>query len=561
MFAFTVVAARRQLSFRFVVKSLIADPVVLICAAGIFIILTLTAVTAGLSPPNSADAMAYHMPRIVYWAEQSSVRFFPTPYLNQIMLQPLAEYAMLHSYVISGGDHLVSFVPWFASLASIIGVSAVAAMFGAEKAGQAMAALFCATIPAGILASTGAKNDYWMALWMVAAVYFALSFSKTERFGDALFLGAAIGLALLTKATAYLFLPWFLAAIFLLRARRSSRLVLGVVIAGVVEFALNVPQYVRNYDLSGSIMGFDSAHGDGVFRWRNERPGWRAAASNVLRNLSEQLGARSVAWNQGVYNLVVEAHRHLGIDVNDPGTTWPGATFTPPKNANHEADAPNPWHLALIFLISCVLVMRALRRRELERPLYALALLCAFVAFCTYLKWQPFLGRLFLPLFVLSAPLTTVMRRALVQVTVCLFLLSNSRLPLIENWVRPLKGPRSVLHVPRNGQYFSDMNQWKNEDSYLKTVDLLANSKCETVGIDITNYTLEYPLQALLRQRKPGVRFVHTGVENASTRYRQPVKASPCAVACLDCAGDPKRLRLYRDFPASVAIDKFVIFH
>jgi hypothetical protein len=147
------------------------------------------------------------------------------------------------------------------------------------------------------------------------------------------------------------------------------------------------------------------------------------------------------------------------------------------------------------------------------------------------------------------------LRPAWLQLVLCLFLLNNARPAALENWVRPLKGPHSILGRSRQEMYFSDMGQWNNAASYSAMVGALRQSGCGVIGVDINNFQLEYPLQALLR----GVRFVHTGVENASRKYPPPVAATPCAIACLDCAGDTKRLELYRDYPKSVTAGKFVV--
>lgn len=560
--ALTLLSIRR--AFHFTLPPLTFDPVIFLCATGIIVILALTAVTAAFSPPNSSDAMAYHMPRVIYWAEQASVRFFPTPYLNQIMLQPLAEYLMLHTYILSGGDRFINFVQWFSSLVCVAGVSAVARCMGARSHGQWIAALFCATLPSGILASSGAKNDYFLAMWLVAAVYFALRLSETASWMDAVYLGSACGLALYTKATAYLFAPWILAAILAPAIAKNPRRLLRLALAaGCLALSLNTPQYVRNFTLSGSIMGFDSAQGDGVYRWRNDSIGWKQTVSNVLRHTSEQLGARSDRWNQFVFHFVNRAHSLLGIDVNDPATTWPFTSYRPPRNANHETDVPNRIALLILTTLGCLLLLRSFRGRDRRRALYAASIVAAFIAYCAYLKWQLFMGRLLLPLFVLGSPLTSVIEELLtptiLQIAACLLMLDSARLPVLENWVRPLRGPSSVLHANRDSQYFADMTSWGNAASYRETVRQLSVIKCGVIGIDITHFQLEYPLQALLREQNPGVLFVHTGVSNASKRYAPSVPAQPCAVVCLECAGDTKYLSLYSDFPVSATAGKFVI--
>jgi hypothetical protein len=149
---------------------------------------------------------------------------------------------------------------------------------------------------------------------------------------------------------------------------------------------------------------------------------------------------------------------------------------------------------------------------------------------------------------------------AVAAILTCAFLVDIARLPAIDNWTRPLKGPHNLFTTSRDDNYFSDMGQWDNAASYREAVDRTARSGCERVGIDINRNQLEYPFQALLRERDPAVQFVHVGVENASARYAVPGLPRPCAVFCPDCTGVPKQIDRYRALGPGIEIGRFLLF-
>lgn len=496
----------------------LADSLLIAIIAAILAVLAFIALK---SPPNSTDAMAYHLPRVVFWAQQRSVAFFPTPYLNQIMLQPFAEYLMLQTYILSGGDHFINLIQWFGCLTSIVAVAAIAKQFGTDLRGQLLAALFCATLPNGILQASGAKNDYVLAAWLACTAYFLMR-------RDPIFAGLALGLALGTKATAYIFAPGLILAIVIPSWKYWRESLKSIAPIALCALALNLPQYARNINLSGSPLGFDSAQGDGKFRWQNDKFGWRPTVSNLLRHSTEQLGARSPRWNQAVFHTAVSIHEKLGLDPNDPSTTWVDTQYEPPRNANHETNAPNRWHLAILALCFAVMPWRNPRL-----AIYLCGLVAGFILFSAYLKWQPYMARMFLPLFVLACPAVLMVRPKILQLALVILLLDTARPYLFENWVRPLKGPNSILRTTRDSQYFNDLHLWNIEAKTREQVKAAATSGCSVIGIDINDLQLEYPFEALLRERNAQAQFVHVNVTNQSKKYEKPDDPKPCRIVKL----------------------------
>jgi 4-amino-4-deoxy-L-arabinose transferase-like glycosyltransferase len=522
---------------------------------GVAIVLAVAGVVALLSPPNTWDVMAYHMPRVMHWIQNHGVAFYPTHELRQLHMAPWAEFAMLQLHLLVGDDTLNTLVQWFSLLASVVGITWLARSMGAGSRGQILAAVFCATIPQGLLQASGAKNDYVVAFWLVALTYYLLHFQRQPNLVSALGIGAALGLAWLTKGTAYIFslgilTTWGLAWLWTASTVRKELALLGLAVFCAI--VLNTGHYVRNYSLYGSPLGPGAEVPPATFKYTNDEISIPTLVSNIIRNLAIHLGTTSKAANEALEQGVTKVIQAFGGDVNDPRTTWDFTSFRVPRKSYHEDLAGNPLHLALIVIaLGMMLSLKALRR-SMGLVIYTGGLVLAFLLFCTVLKWQPWHTRLHLPLFVLWSPaIGVVMERRWPRPTTTILgilLLILSVPVILNNQLRPLAFDKewNILHRDRTSLYFADRRNLL--DSYRAAAASVTMGGCHDIGLDLPGNSYEYPLLRLLRAGKQEKDIRAVGVTNPSAIYADNKRSfRPCAIICLQCSPTTKKWGLYTE--------------
>jgi hypothetical protein len=506
--------------------------------AGISIVLGGIAV---VSPPNTWDSMTYHMARLIHWTEDASLAPYPTHILRQLYLQPGAEFILLHLQILSGSDHLAGLVQWASMVGALVAVPVIAQALGARRIGTVGAVMVAASLPIGILESTSTQNDYVVAFWNICAMAFAVRLTTSSALPWASFaaFGASVGLALLTKATAYLIvLPMVIWVTVSLMRRRSKRGLRLLVMAGSIALVLNTGFYARNVAVFGSPTG-PLDEGAPTLRYINDAFAAPLIVSNIARDLGVNVNATPLAAiNVRGLNFVRLLHGLLHVDIADPRTTWGEEIFAeqPAGLAFDENFASNPVHLLLVLAaLGALWPLRRVLPRAVA--LYALTISAGFLLFAVLLRWQPWDTRLELPFFVLAAPLVgVVVERVSSRFA---FLLSVALLISMLPWVaynqaRPLVGPRSILGSSRADQYFT--NRPSMRSAYFGAIGFLAERGCARVGFVSTVDGWEYPLWPLLRGSVPGpFEIEHVDVTNVSARQTdtQLRAFEPCAVLVL----------------------------
>ena len=525
--------------------------------------------SALLAPPNSWDAMTYHLPRALHWLEQGSLEHYPTRSVRQLFLNPYPSFLHLQNFAFGVGEPFANMIQVCFFLLSWVVVSEICRLLGGNGPLQVGAAVLLAALPIGILESTGTLSDCIHTFWQLAALLFVLRLGFGSSVGrsvlaECLFLGLAVGVSIAAKGTAVLFfIPLGLILLSYLIVRRRASILLPLLVSGLLAGAINAPYWLRNYELFGHPLG-PTAGDLTIDSLKNDRISLGGTISNILRNLSLHLVDPDPQSNLWWVSGITQIHESLGLPLNDPGNTWPGTSFPLLGAPWDENLVANRLHLLLV-VVSFVLLPFLYRKPYF----YSWALIAAisifdFIIFCAVLKWQPWHTRLHLVLFAQAVPVVAFVAQSLLSrwglAALCIYVWLQSEPIIFHNMHRPLAGESGLRAMPDIVNLFRAQPELQSSISNLS--DVVRKQRCGRIGLIMGEDDWEYPLWHLLRNSK-GVRphLMHAACEVKEFPHKQiEQEENACMLIWFDAPAEAEVLCYGRSYQEIFREGKIALF-
>jgi hypothetical protein len=189
---------------RTAVRAVLSDVPTAVFLCAVLVLLAYELALGLMVPPNTWDALAYHLPRAAAWAQHHGVEWIPNaPTLRMNAFQPLAEQELFFLFVATGSAALYALPQFLAELAILVAVYGGARRLGFGIRPSACAALLFACFALVALEATTAQNDLVAASFPAVAVCLLLG----EGVLEPALAGVAVGFGVGVKLTTALSLP------------------------------------------------------------------------------------------------------------------------------------------------------------------------------------------------------------------------------------------------------------------------------------------------------------------------------------------------------------------
>ncbi len=460
------------------------DALCIVVAGLLSIVPVISAVSA---PPSNWDSMTYHLPRVMRWLIQGSLKHYPTYISRQLYLNPGHEMIVAHGIGLGGSDRYAGLLNSAAFFIAMVAGAAVARRVGGGICAQLVAVIFIATIPMGILQASTTQTDLLHGTFTLAALLGMLMVRRgVGRVAEALLWGGA-GLAVLTKGLSLFWIPATALIAFPYRRYFTRRGMAPLACGMLCACVLNLGYWSRNLVSFGHPLG--PTHGPvQLSHYSVSEISTKTVLSNVIRTAALHANLPffdTVGWS---LQQTVNVHKAIGIDVNDPRATWLGTVFQMSEPSRIHEDLAGNGGPLVIMLIAGVFLAAALINRKRGALLEGSPLVISLVGFfliCVFVSWQPWASRLQLPLFMLAAPgcaaILCSRLRSIGGVVLALLALVSAVPYWMNNELRPLVGSASILSGDDEAQRYNAKPFLYSE--FARVAQELRGRGCKRIGL------------------------------------------------------------------------------
>ena len=479
------------------------------------LIVVYATISAYFSAPSNADTLAYHLPRIIFWWQQHSVRDYPCGFLMQLSMPPMLEFIGLNLVALGGGSLSgIYFVGPAIFILLLLAISELARCLGAGCDGQMFSVLLCATIAAVFVQATTFKPEILASFWYVLLVIAALKLWRSHVGGEGCvaYSGALLGLLLLTHGVGYVFgMPlvlWMGLAMF--RRWPLWRGTGAMAVLLLVAALLNVGYWGRNLEQFGHALGPVHPSSPNL-TFLNATMTPAITAENCLRNIAAVSGSPCQTLNNGLNAGISAVAEVFGLNLDDPRCTFPGdfydGVFYSPSDEYRQG-----WPV-LMYLLPLTLLL-CFKRGDARRAgagWLMVVLIVALLTFSTVVCWAQTIAHLLLPLAcVLAGATAASMEQKIVSwISPMVAVTAVAALvPTMLLFPRSLVGPGAVEDVAPEVTFTRGPGFTTRELSQLSAYIALLKPKPRTIGIDLNGPHPIFALQyALLRSLQPRPTF------------------------------------------------------
>ncbi len=508
------------------------------------LLLLLTFFQGLIYPPNNWDSMTYHLPRILHWIQNESVANYPT-HIERQLYQPLfSEYLILHTILLFKGDLFSNSVQFLFLALTTLAVLAVLQEFVAKTKNVIFIVfILCLTIPEALLQASSTQNDLVHSFFIICSIYFSIRCYKSLHYINFMYFGGAVGFSLLTKAIAYVYIPFILLvfAIFILIKiiKEKKPIVFAYGFSIIITIALiNIGHSYRNFQITNNILGTTPEITKGIVF---EKTSPKIIISSCIKNAALHSDSYFVG---DLGNVISEkAHVLMNFNINEPGTN----VFDMKFNAtnfwkNHEDTQPNFIQFLLFIFCTLLFVYTILKTKKINKIALSFLLLISFqfILFSAYLCWEPWNTRLHLPLFfemiifigIVFNELQEKFYSTLMGILMPIMILYGFHVTL-NNFSRPFittKNKTSAIKIndSRYKKYFA--NELKMYPDYRSLQQYLSVTKKNDMGFFSHNDGWEYPI-IMNSFRRSNLKIHHLNLKNSTTKIEEINKNLDCIVS------------------------------